>query len=398
MSGTTAYINYVDKEDERMSRFVGIGLVLGFLLPHTSTVFLLVNPLLCIFYQLFKQNQLFYKNNWIVLAPILLTLLVNFPQGVSSKALLSCFSILLYFSCFPMVGTVRVNNAYLYAILFFVLVSQLAYAFNISFMERILDTYYPISEEDSAGLHERKTVNSENFTNYRLGGLFHNSNQCARYLTFLLAGFLVLNCEKPIRKLLPFVIVSFYAVLLTGSRSGFVVASAVIIIYLFVDQKVSATWRFGLSFLAVLVFMYLIFIDSNSFRGFNVFDTNSVVMKQATFRYYLSTENSILRILLGYLDTSKYASTESELYVMSSFDSDYGSIIFSYGFIGFISILVYYFTIFRKVDGNGKVFFVLLLWMYSSTIVKSFRALFVFMLLLSCVYSRHKKSNGIETK
>ena len=381
-----------DLEVTKMSHFVGIGLVLGFLLPHSSTVFLLVNPLLCIFYQLYKQNQFFNKNNWIVLAPILLTLLINIPQGVSSKAIMSCFAILLYFFCFPMVGQVKVPNVYLYFILGFILLSQVAFAFGIGFMEDLLNTYYPLSEEDTSGLHQQNTVNADNMLDFRLGGLYHNSNDCARALCFLLAGFLALNDEKPIRKLLPFVIISFYGVLLTGSRTGFAVASLVIIAFLFVDERVSIGWRYGVTLSAILVFMFLIFIGSDSFRGFNVFDTGSTDMKEETFGYYLSQENSVLRILLGYLDTSRYDTSGSTSYVMAKFDSDYGYIIFSYGFIGFFAILLYFFTIFRIMDKYGRIFFILLLWMYSSTIVMSFRALFLFMLLLSCVYGHHKKT------
>ena len=380
-----------DLEVKRMSHFVGIGLVLGFLLPHSSTAIMLVNPLLCLFYQCYKQNQVYYKNNWIVLVPVVVSLFINLPQGISSKSILIASTILLYFFCFPMVGKVKVPNGYLYFILGFVLLSQMAYAFNIAFMERVLNTYYPISEDDTAALYQQNAVNADNLLDFRLGGLFHNSNQCARYITFLLAGFLVFNNEKPIRQMLPFVIISFYAVLLTGSRTGFVVASAIIITYLFIDNRISAAWRYGTVFIAVAVFVFLVFGGSSTFRGFDVTNTGSVDLKQATFRYYLSTENSILRILLGYLDTNRFNSSEANSHVMNSFDSDYGSIIFSYGFIGFFAILLYFYTIFRRMDKYGRLFFILLLWMYSSTIVKSYRALFLFLLLLSCVYNQHKR-------
>ena len=385
--------------DKRMSHLVGIGLVLGFLLPHTSTFFLFVNPLLCLFYQCFKQNRVYYKNNWMVLIPVLLSLFINYPQGVEMKALYICMAILLYFFCFPMVVNVRIPNIYFYLILFFILISQVAYAYNISYMEYLLDTYYPLSEEDVAGLHEQNTVNADNILNYRLGGLFHNSNQCARYITFLLAGFIILNSEKKIRKLLPFIIVSFYAVLLTGSRSGFVVASLIIIAYMFVDKRVSLVWRLLVAAIAITIFIVLIWIGSDTFRGFNVEDgfRGSASVKMDTFAYYLSSEKSVLRLLLGYLDTSRFDISRATFYVMDKFDSDYGSIIFSYGFIGFFAILYYLLTIFKKTDRYGRVYFILVLWMYSSTVVKSYRSLFIFMLLLSVVYSNMKlKSDAIN--
>ena len=372
---------------------MGIGLVLGFLLPHTSTAFLLVNPLLCLFYKCFRQNRGHYKWNWLVLTPIVLTLLINLPQDVALKAVISCFTLLLYFACFPIVGKVRIPNGYFYFIFGFVVLSQVAYAYEIGFMERILNTYYPLSEDDIAAIREQDTINADNMLDFRLGGLFHNANQCARYLTFLLAGYMVLNSEKPIRRLLPFILVAFYAVLLTGSRTGFVVASSILIAYLFVDKRIATVWRFGVVLVAIAVFVALTQFGSVTFRGFNVIEGfgNSANIKMDTFGYYLSSENSVLRILLGYLDISRFDNSGATYHVMNNFDSDYGSIIFSYGFIGFVAILVYFFTIFRKLKSEGKVFFVLLLWMYSSTIIKSFRAVFLFMLLLSVVYSNMKR-------
>ena len=384
--------------DKRMSHLVGIGLVLGFLLPHTSTFFLLVNPLLCLFYQSFKQNRVYYKYNWMVVIPVLLSLFINYPQGVEIKSLYSSLAILIYFFCFPMVVNVSIPKIYFYFTLIFILISQIAYAFNISIMEQLLSTYYPLSEEDNAGLLEQERINTENLLDYRLGGLFHNANQCSRYITFLLAGFIVLNSHKTIRTLLPFVIISFYSVLLTGSRTGFVVASLIIIVYLFVDKRVALIWRLLVSAIAITIFIVLTWMGSDIFRGFNIEDgfSGSASVKMDTFAYYLSSEKSLLRLLLGYLDTSRFDISNATSYVMGKFDSDYGSIIFSYGFIGFFAILYFLFTIFKRMDRYGRLFFIVVLWMYSSSIIKSFRAIFIFMLLLSCVYGQHKKKKNIE--
>lgn len=377
-------------EVTRMSHFVGVGLVLGFLLPHTFTAFLLVNPLLCLFYQCYRQNRVFYKYNWIVIVPILLTLLINLPQAVSSKAMMSCFSILLYFFCFPMVGRVKIPNGYFYFILGFILLSQVAYAFDIAFMKSVLNTYYPISEDDAAEIYQQDNINAYNLLDFRLGGLFHNSNQCARYITFLLAGFLVLNSEKPIRKMLPFIIICFYAVLLTGSRTGFVVASVVIIAFLFIDKRISAKWRVGVVLAAILGFLFLVYNGSDMYRGFNVIEgfDNSANAKYYAFADYLAHEESLFRLLLGYLDEDRF---EASVGIMKKFDADYGYLVFQYGFVGFVAILLLFFSVFRRMDKMGKVFLVILLWMISSTIVTSYRAVFVFMLLLSLIYNQHKK-------
>lgn len=379
--------------DTSMSHLVGLGIVFGFLLPHTSTAFLLVNPMLCILYQCYKSNRFFYKNNWLVVVPIIITLLVNIPQGISSKSLTSCFTILLYFVCFPIVGRIRVPNGYLYFILVVILLSQLAYLLNIPFVTHLLDTYYPVYEMNENSInYMRSHINTDNVLDYRLGGLYRRANICSKFLSFLLVFFLITNSKNNIRSLLPFIIICFLGVVLTGSRTGFIVSSLVIIVFLFVNKSISSTWRIILTVAVIVGFIVLLFWGPDTVRGANLQIGGGTSLKRQTFLYYLSSESSIFRILIGYLDTSRF-DTSADL--MSRFDSDYGSIIFSYGIIGFISILVYFFTIFFRTDRIGRLYFILLLWMYSSTIVKSFRALFVFMLLMSLVYNNHKRINNI---
>lgn len=378
-----------------MSHFVGIGLVLSFILPHSSTAFMLVNPLLCLFYKCFKQNRGFYKYNWIVLVPLFLTLLINYPQGVSIKSVMACFSLMLYFFCFPVVGSVKIPNFYFYFILSFIILTQLAYVLNISVLEEFVNTFYPISEEDKALIHMQNTITTENMMNYRMGGLYHNSNQCARSLNMLSAVFLILNSEKPIRKLLPFIIIYFYGVILTGSRTGFFVGSAIILLFLFIDQKGTAFLRYSLFAVSLVFFVSMIVSGSDTYRGFNVIQgfSNSANVKFDVFKYYISTENSVFRLLIGYLDNKRLVVTGD---MMANFDCDYGNVIFCYGFIGFIAIMVYFFTIFIGMDKTERLFFVLLLWMISSAIISSYRASFLFILLLSLVYSSHKKKSSLS--
>ena len=372
-----------------MSHFVGIGLVLAFLIPHTSTALYLVNPILCLFYQCFKLNKGFYKYNWIVLVPLFLTLLINLPQGVSYKAVRSCVIILLYFACFPMVGRVRIPNIYLYIILLLILFSQLIYLFNLQYLIKLINIYYPFSERDFGEQYMQDNINANNFLSFRLGGIYRNSNQCARYLTFLMAGFIILNREKSFKSLLPFILVSFFAVILTGSRTGFVVASLLMITYLFVDKRISSLWKTVVGLAAFVAFIWLAISGSNTFRGFNVIEgfSNSANVKMDTFAYYLSSEKSIFKLLMGYLDAARFDKSGAIYFVLTNFDSDYGDIVFCYGFIGFIAILLYFITIFKKLKREMRVFFVLLLWMYSSTVVTSYRAFFIFMLMLSVLYS-----------
>lgn len=225
---------------------------------------------------------------------------------------------------------------------------------------------------------------------FRMGGLYRNSNDCSRMLTFLMAGFLILNNEKSIRTLSPFIIICYFAVLITGSRTGFVVASLIFIVFLFIDRKVSVGWRWGIVALSVVVFVIILFSGSDTFRGFNVVEgfSNSANAKVYVFQDYLEHENSVYRILLGYLDPDRFEASNIE--IMTKFDADYGYLIFQYGFIGFGAVLLFFYTLFRRINKSGRIFFILLLWIVSSSVITSFRASFVFMLLLSCVYTKQK--------
>lgn len=375
-----------------MSHLVGIGIVFAFLLPHSSTALLLVNPLLCIFYKSFKQNRGRYKYNWIVLFPIIISVLINLPQDVSSKSIISAAIVLFYFFCFPLVGKVRIYNGYFYFVLFFIMVSQLAYAFDINFMESILDSVYPLTEEEVAEIYAKENVNAGNLIDFRLGGIYHNANHTSKYVSFLFATFLCLNYEKPIKQLLPFAILVFISVLLTGSRTGFIVAGLVLIDYFLLDKRQSAPWRRFAAIAFIGAFVFLILGEFGVLRGLNVIQgfNDSANIKADTFAYYLSSENSIIKLLFGNLDESKFGITVSIANVMKTFDSDYGDIIYCYGFVGFVLMFVYFFKLFIKVKREQRVFFVLLLWMFTSTIVVSYRAFFIFMLLLSIVYNDSK--------
>lgn len=380
-----------DKENIIMSHLLGIGVLLSFIVPHTSTAFLMVNPLLCLLYKCFRQNRIWYKGNFIVIIPLLLTILINLPQNITVKGALGGISMLLYFFCFPLVWKCKLPNNYLFITLFIVFFSQLIYLFRIPFLVELLNQLYPINEADYGIGNMQKTISSDNLLDFRLGGLYRNPNDCARSLTMMLAAYLSLNYTKSIKQLWVFIVISFIAVLLTGSRTGFAVSSIIILVYLYNSKSINKSLMLFLVVSLGGIFLYLLVNGSSQFRGVNVVQglESSANPKLDVLRYYLSTENSMFRFLFGYLDNSRFDSHEV---TMSYFDSDYGNIIFCYGFVGFFSILFFIVTIILKMNKNGRVFFVVLLWMISNSIISAYRTSFIFLLLLSTIYYQTKKN------
>ena len=119
---------------------------------------------------------------------------------------------------------------------------------------------------------------------------------------------------------------------------------------------------------------------------------NSAGLKWLTFVYYLNNESNLLSFLFGHLDPELFTGSVGTL---SNFDSEYGELVFRYGIIGAVSIMVFWWILFKRVDKDKRFFFILLFWMVGSTIVASYRTFFVFILLLSVVFSN---SNHLDRR
>lgn len=378
-------------ERKLLEHLLGIGLLLSFVLPHTSTLMLMVNPMFFLLYQCFQKNRVFYRYNWIIVVPILFTLLVNMPQAVKMKALINAGTVLMYFLCFPLVGKVRLRNFYLKLTLGIVVFSQIVYIFHIPFLSDLLDRLYPIAQLDVHGVNSmRRHITWSNIMRYRLGGLYRDPNICSKSLTMLLAAFLSLNFGKPLKSLVPYAAICFAGVLCTGSRTGFAVAAGILVAFVFLDKRISKYWRWGvvLGAAAGLIFILTARFGVRSLnisQGFN----NSASQKYLILNDYLDHERSLFRLLTGYLDYDRFVPTV--LLSIEKFDADVGYMIYCFGFIGLVAMLVYFVTIFWRMDSMRYIFFMLLLWMLTQSIVMAYRSFFSFMLILSCVYNAHKK-------
>lgn len=324
----------------------------------------------------------------VVVMSISISVILNI-QDASQKAFLSTFTILLYLICFPFVGQTRIRNVYLYICLGYIIFSQLVYLFEISSLSNIFEQFYPLSEEDAlykTYVSMRDNLGYGTLFNYRLGGIYHNSNHCAKYITFLLALFLINNQGQKSRGILIFSTLAYVGVLFTGSRTGFVVASLILYFGLFRQKMYAKSLKYLFITLSIIGIGYLLY-SGISLRGFDVESGfhNSANSKWFTFLYYLDNENSIVALLFGHLDPSLFKGEYS--LAMHKFDSEYGEFFYCYGFIGFITVIYCFYKLFKRIDKPYRFFFIVCLWMISSTIILSFRAFFLFMLLLSTIFN-----------
>lgn len=377
------------RKNKYQEHLVGFAILISLLLPHTSTILLLVNPILCLL-----LVKVFKKRKWspivfVPIVPIIIATFLNF-QLASIKAFQSTITILLYFSCFPFVGDVKIRNEYLYICLGVILVSQLSSVLGLSFMNDFFDSLYPVSEDDNKALENmRQNVTIGTISNYRLGGLFHNSNQCARYLTFLLAFYVVVNRDSDLKHILLFTLLCVVGILITGSRTGFVVGTLIIFYIVIRNPKRKGVIRFFLPLAFVVGFIYFALNFAGHIRGLDIESgfENSANYKYETFVNYLTNEQSILYFLFGHFDVSHFEIVFRTRY---GFDSEYGELAYKFGLVGLFCIFYFWYLIWKRLDSNCRIFLINLLWVISSTIICSFRASFVFMLLLSIIYSKRK--------
>lgn len=326
------------------------------------------------------------KISLLVALSMVFTFIVNTGDELTSKGILSFVNILMIFLVFPNVGNLRIRNVFILSTFGVIFISQLAYVLNIPIFIQLLDLLYP--SDSSAVRHMADTISFDTVVDYRMGGLYRNSNDCARAVNLLIGIFLINNNDIIKNKWnFFFLFLMFTSILFTGSRTGFVVAF--FLIYLSFSTK--NTLKSVMIALPTFILGYFIFATgSDSLRGLNVQQglENSVGAKWLFFMDYVNHNLNEFKLIFGNFDAAKYHAYNG-LYP-DYFDSDYGNIIYCYGIIGFIIFASFFIFVFLRLKKEYKRYYVLFLWMISNSVVFSFRMFFIYMLLLSIYYSASK--------
>lgn len=260
--------------------------------------------------------------------------------------------------------------------------------FQIGWAIQMLETFYPISWGERMITYANEHVTISNYSNFRLGGLYHNPNQCAKYISLLLAIYLVNNKNKRFSKQVLFVVLCFIGVLLTGSRTGFIVAALLVVLCFWTNGRMSKALKIITVLGMVAFIVYAIASGSSNSRSLDIEDglEGSLFAKAKLVLYYLNTETSALSMVFGHLDLDLFLSPFSY-----SLDCEYGYILYCYGLVGLISFVIYVVKLFKGIEKENRFFMVFLLWMLTSSIFMSYRTVFVFMLILSSIYNRQNR-------
>ena len=379
---------------------LGICLLIALFLPHIATPLLLVNPIMCL-YLFFTEKRVQLPRSVQLLrilfcGIIVITTAFSINNGThdSNKYILMGFNILLLMICFPFAGGRAIPKAYYYIALIFIILSQIVYLIGFEPLQLLYEYLYPATGENETRMfnYMKENITFGGIFNFRLAGLFHNPNQASRYITSLVALFLVDYSKERFVSVLRFLIFAFISVLLTGSRTGFVVLFVLAGYYLYKSETISKQVRAGMYILLLFLFLPVAMIAaSETIRGLNVAGgmSDSFVFKIQVFADYLGQPNSFLHLLIGYADPSTFR--PSDISIIEIFDSEYGNMVYTYGFLGLIINIAFYLSCWRYTIRRGRIFYFMLLWYITSTLLFSYRMCFIFMFMLSHIVSLDRK-------
>ena len=383
----------VTKKKNIDSIIVGVVFVLSILLPHKGVLYL-INPLLLLFlayrYSSIKRITLMQIAMAII---IVLSLSWNFFAGVdiSSKSFVRLFYILELLLFFPFCGNHKLPNVFIYFVVVIILLSQICYVYNVGVLIDFFNQLYPYTgslDSESADYLVSQSQEADSLSALeaiRFGGLFHNPNQCMKYISLCSVAFILENHGRRLITFLPFFAIVGISSVLSGSRTGFVIvlsSLAIALAFRFVKYKVAILLVVILSAIIVPPIFSSLKDDYRLFQiSSGLSSGGSISLKYANLHSYLQRVDSFRALVVG------NASIESikELYGVSftKFDSEWGNAIYYYGILFTIIYFSFLIQLVIRLKGYYRIAGLILLWIISSTILFSFRTSFAFMFILS---------------
>ena len=311
-----------------------------------------------------------------------------------TDSLIKVFYILILIVFFPICANYRISNKSIIIALFLILISQVSYILQISFVTDLIQTYYS-DNFDSSSSEILASGYSSNFLNLRFGGIYRNPNQCGRVVTLLLAIYLINKNLKFKTYDLLFYLIFVTSILLTGSRTALLITlllTASVSIFYFTRNRKKVIYLIPATLTLAIVTLLFVDIDF-SLRIFDFSElsgtnraTNSSIGLKIEFLsdYITNTMNrQPLDLVFGTLNVDNGENFILNYYGLNNFDSEIGYIIHSLGAVGLLLLIWFYTTLFKITGPNVRLLMILFLWSFSSTVLTNMRFSFLFIFVLS---------------
>lgn len=180
---------------------------------------------------------------------------------------------------------------------------------------------------------------------------------------------------------------------MTGSRTALLAYAAISSVYIYITKR-------SLALPIILIAVTLILLNFNTLFEFRIFKIqegmdNSFGVKMDIIDNYLTQCNSSIDLLFGSGNTDVMSYNYGQKFLGT--DCDLGDILVSYGLLFYIFYIPFYITIARSLKREYFVILLVLIWMFSNTIIFNYRMSAVWLLTLGVLYNNSLYSKTNET-
>lgn len=375
-------------------RILEIIILLVVFLPTGKWLY--ITQLLCtvilffIGYNKIRLNKYIFQYKLLITASILFTLVYSFALShpIYLDSTLKIFNILLLIVFYPLINGYTISEKLIIYTVAVVLASQLVFIFNVTPVVEFIKNYYTTEGFKNWGERVLTENISGNWSVFdmRFGGIFRNPNQCGRMLTLLLVVYLQLKKTLNFKDILV-LILFFTSLLLTGSRTSMLIFVFIVLYFVFRNVKVKKSYVYSLS-VVVAIALGILSIKYNS-RILSVFSFSgdqpaSVSIKYLFLFFYIKETilNNFFDLLFGKFNIDDLKLIFENL-AITKFDAELGYLIHAIGVFGVVALILFFAQIFRMADKKFYLFYILLLWSLTSTILTNLRFSFLFFLFFS---------------
>lgn len=345
----------------------------------------------------FGKTQVLKKFSLLKLALVAWLLLVLFYSqlagySIYAQSTIKLVSIGLFFLLFPLKLKHGIDQRLILGATVIILITQVAYVLNLNPVIDLINTYYTSEGYFNSSEVVAGNTELEDVFNLRFGGIYRNSNQAGRMITMLFAISL-LNFTRPQKRkwtILASLVLLFFGVLLTGSRTSFLVLILLSVSFVLYYLNINRT-KVILGGLLFVLPVFLFIGSGNRLLNYSEFSGNA---KRGSFLSKLNFLNSYIDetsltkptdLVFGKFNIDNFSYYYGQR--INKFDSEIGYLIHAVGFVGLLLIVIFYLNIFVKSGPKTRFIMLLLFWMITSSVLTNFRFLTLFFLVLSLFYN-----------
>ncbi|WP_298418006.1 O-antigen ligase family protein [uncultured Kordia sp.] len=319
------------------------------------------------------------------------TIIIGNGLYVSSLVKMINIAILIIF--FPLINGYEFKDRLIVFSVSLILFSQLAFIFNIQSVTSFIDAYYSSENFRNWGeiVLQNDTLGNRSIFDLRFGGVFRNPNQCGRMLTLMLIVYLQ-GKKKLVKKHYLSLLIILCSIVLTGSRTTMIIFVLLISYFFLKEVKIKKKHLYtGISVALILViflgykFNSRIFYLLSSTTAAN--EPGSLAVKYIFLWHYIADTfvNNILNLIFGTFNIDDIDIHVEGLKIYK-FDAGVGYLLHAFGLLGLFSLLIFFLQMFVRASRSTKLFFILTIWVITSTILTNLRFSFLFMFMFGNYY------------